>query len=688
MTDEQKLAKAASSPLAKSLSATVSLLSMLRDSAGELMDPVKRVCYPPLATAHHHAQKHALRISDPIHRVCYEPLKGHWERKYKARYPKHANKLLIIDILLVVIIAALIVAWAFSPAFLPKADPNVLTVTVHAPIASESGSSSSVAIDYENLSTTEALPCTVLIIEVPPSFVDAGIALTGDAAAETADPSCQPTDIAPDSVAVPLPPLAPGAVRSATLSGVPYGPIGSVIDFPARISYWTIGGTEPVITPFRIRLPIVSTAVSADIAVPERILRGTVTAITLSYRNDSDRTLPDAAVRFTPPPDFVTTGTAPRAFSTGSWRLGDLAPDARGTIVVYGYLRSLRDRVASASFETDLLMEASGEVPVVVSTLRVNADTLSTGLTLTQDLGGVTEAKFLRPGDEVTVRLTVRNDGDRIFTGGSLRFLYTDALFDAETNYGTAPVTDFEVPRLARIAPGDTVTVTNVLHVRERITPSLMESLGGDNAAASFSAVLLADALPSDAEGAVAGESVVIDTPPLDIPVVTALHLQAAGIYFTKDGDQIGRGPLPPTVGATTRYRIVVRIDNAQTPVEDATFEAFLAEGVEWTGKFSVSHGEAVDYFPTTRRITWKIPTIDAFTEEHASSPGASFEVALTPTADQADTIPELLTDLSVTGKDAATGVRVTVRAGDITTRLPFDFDDARSKIAPETVEE
>jgi hypothetical protein len=681
LTDEQKLAAAASSPMAKGLSGMVTLLSQLRDAAGELMDPVKRVCYPPLATAHRHAQKQALRISDPIHRVCYEPLRGHWERKYKERYPKHANSIFILDLILAVIISALVVAIVFSPEFLPTADPNVLTVHVHAPSSSTSGNLTSIAIEVANLSTKEALPCTILTIDAPPSFADAGVTLSGDGPAVVADPSCQPTDVAPGSVAVPLPALGVGMARTATVSGVPYAPTGSVVEIPARLSYWTTGKTEPVIVPFHISLPVSSTAAGMDIAVPERILRGAVTAITLSYHNDSSRTVPDAAVRFAPPADFVTTGSAPRAASAGTWRLGDLVPDARGTIVVYGYLRSARERASAAAFEANLLMNASGETPIVTSAMRVNADTLSTGLTLTQNLGGVTAADFLRPGDDITVRLTVRNDGDRIFANGSLRFLFTDALFDPETDYGTAPVTGFDVPGLKHIAPGDTVTVTTSLHVREKITPTLMENLGTDTALASFSAVLLAETLPTDASGTTVGENVVIDTPPVDVPIATALHLQAAGIYFTKDGDQIGRGPLPPTVGATTRYRIVVRIDNAQTPVEDATFEAFLAEGVEWTGKFSITHGEAVDYFPSTRRITWKIPSVDAFTEEHSTSPGASFEVALTPTAKQAGTIPTLLTGLSVSGKDTATGTRITDRVGDITTRLPFDFDDTRSKV-------
>ncbi len=678
MTDEEKLRAAAASPMAKGMSAAIETLSLLRDKAGELMDPVKRVCYPPLASMHKHAHKHAVLVSDPIHKICYEPLKGHWERKYKAKYPKHAHKLVAIDLVLAVVIAALIVAGVYSPYFLPSANPNVLTVTVHAPVASVSGESSVATIDYTNFSTTVALPCTILTVDLPPSMAHAGISLHGGALSETELRSCVPPAVAATSIAVPLPPLMPGAKRGATLTGVPYGPIGSVVEIPASISYWTEGSTEPVVTPFHIRLPIGSSAVGVDISVPETILRGATTAVTLSYANTSNRAVPDAAVRFTPPADFVTTGSAPRATSSGLWRLGDLASDARGTIVVYGYLRATPGQASSTSFAADLVANASARTAVTASTTRVNANSLSSGLTLTQDLGSA-ETRFLRPGDTVTVHLNARNDGDRTFTNGVIQLSVTDSLFVMDGD--ATPIltwTAEDTPSLASIAPGDTISVTTTLTVRREITPSVMDALGTETASAAFSALLTA--VHEEAAG---GEQVVIDTPTVDVPVATELRLQAAGIYYTRSGDQIGRGPLPPTVNETTRYRIVLQLDNAQHVIEDAVVEAFLAPGTEWTGRFSVTQGEALDYFPSTRRVTWKIPAVSAFTQERASSPGASFELAFTPTDTDIGTLPALLTGISVTGTDVATGTRVTHHIGDVTTRLPFDYDDARSVVVP-----
>jgi hypothetical protein len=669
MTDEQKLAVAASSPLAKTLSAAVAALGALRDKAGELMDPVKKVCYPPLAAAHHHAHKQAVRVSDPIHKICYEPLKGHWERKYRSKYPKHANTLLVLDVVLVVIIAALVVAGGFSPYFLPDETPDVLAVDVTMPETVTSGVPASFDISYENLSK-QALPCAVLTVHPTADLVDAGVQLAGGVAGEEADPSCGGTAVPPTAIGIPLPALAAGSLRHATLTGVPYAPAGSIIQVPATISYWETGSTQPTVVPFHVRIPVAAAASGVEVSVPERILRGSPVALTVSYHNDGSLVMPDAAVRFAPPTDFVTTGASPRATAPGVWSIGDLPAGARGTIVIHGYLRSVRERATSASFGAELAVNAGTQAPAVAAATRVNADSLSSGLTLTQEIDGADAARFLRPGDTVTVRLTARNEGETTFTDGELRFFHTEGLLAADEGRVTAWTAD-TLPALAKIAPGDTVVAETSVTVRS-VTPSLVDALGGDTVAT------LSSALSARADA----ETVLIDTPPTDVPIATALRLQAAGIYFTKDGDQLGRGPLPPTVGEETRYRIVVQIDNLQHPVKDATFEAFLAEGVEWTGRFSITHGEAVDHFPSTRRVTWKMPEIGAFTEESGGSPGASFEVSLTPTEDMAETIPVLLTGLTVTGTDAVTGARVAARMGDITTRLPFDYDDTRSVVA------
>jgi hypothetical protein len=156
------------------------------------------------------------------------------------------------------------------------------------------------------------------------------------------------------------------------------------------------------------------------------------------------------------------------------------------------------------------------------------------------------------------------------------------------------------------------------------------------------------------------------------IPISSLLEVKAAAFYYTKDGEQLGVGPLPPKVGERTKYRVVAYITNTTNDVEDAWFEAYLPPNVEWTGRYSVTAGESMDYFPSTGRVRWKVGTINAHTDVSARI-GASFEVALTPTEADAGASPLLVGKIVVTGVDSGTGAKIEAISRDITTALEFD---------------
>ena len=100
--------------------------------------------------------------------------------------------------------------------------------------------------------------------------------------------------------------------------------------------------------------------------------------------------------------------------------------------------------------------------------------------------------------------------------------------------------------------------------------------------------------------------------------------------YYTTDGDQLGRGPLPPQVGKTTKYWVFVKILNTTNALNTAVFNTSLPEGVEFTGKQSTSIGSQLDYNAASRAITWKYDTLPA-----NSQTGLYFEVAVTPKSGQ-----------------------------------------------------
>ncbi len=120
--------------------------------------------------------------------------------------------------------------------------------------------------------------------------------------------------------------------------------------------------------------------------------------------------------------------------------------------------------------------------------------------------------------------------------------------------------------------------------------------------------------------------------------------------YYTAEGDQLGRGPLPPQVGKTTKYWIFIKINNTTNAISDATFSASLPGGIELTGKQSTSIGPQLNYNSVARAISWKYNSLPA-----NSQTGLYFEVAVTPSASQIDQNILLTNDLQFSATDEFT---------------------------------
>ena len=156
-------------------------------------------------------------------------------------------------------------------------------------------------------------------------------------------------------------------------------------------------------------------------------------------------------------------------------------------------------------------------------------------------------------------------------------------------------------------------------------------------------------------------------TPALTIG--TSLTLEGQVRYYTSEGDQVGRGPLPPTVGKETSYWVIASIKNGGNTLRSPTFTATLLPHTSMGPLVSATEGETPIYSPTTRTVTWKGRSLP---------PNAvvdiAFEVMLTPTPGMIGTSPPLIEILRATGIDEATGksLESTVRTN-LGISLPLD---------------
>jgi len=150
----------------------------------------------------------------------------------------------------------------------------------------------------------------------------------------------------------------------------------------------------------------------------------------------------------------------------------------------------------------------------------------------------------------------------------------------------------------------------------------------------------------------------------LTLPIATEISMTATARYYTSEGDQLGRGPLPPVVGETTRYWIFVQFTNSINPIEDVTFRAELSPGTTYSGNQSVTIGRPISAAGNT--LTWSQTDIPAQTQT-----GLYFGVEVTPGAGSVGQNLNLVKNIFLTTTDAITGEKITVSKGVVTNVLP-----------------
>ncbi|TAK04906.1 hypothetical protein EPO33_02815 [Patescibacteria group bacterium] len=134
--------------------------------------------------------------------------------------------------------------------------------------------------------------------------------------------------------------------------------------------------------------------------------------------------------------------------------------------------------------------------------------------------------------------------------------------------------------------------------------------------------------------------------------------------YYTEEGEQLGRGPLPPRVDEKTEYWVVVRAEPGLI-MQDTELRVDLGGNVTYAGKFSAS----VSGVPRQvgNALVWRPDVI-------AGDGAFTFAAALAfrPTTDQIDAEAVIVRSVRLSGQDAE-GAPTEATTGYLATDVPAD---------------
>lgn len=560
---------------------------------------------------------------------------GVYRNKYHLKY-RNAKKLFVFDIALllsiVVIGAAGIFWWTYDPTI---SDLVIVSITPSKDKI-KSGEQADFTITYENASDVALLE-PQLKITPPSGFI-----------------------IANEQTVITLDTLGPKSKGETTISGRFFGTPETAYPFDAELSYRQ--ETRTVREMSRAHLLVIprDSVLTTELKTPAKIFREGSAPITITLKNTGGTDLAGISL-----PTTVGQDLSIRFASDTERTIPQLAPQESKTI-------ETTLRASLSSLQKTVMLNFTPEITVnnsvfpqtkITKTLEV----LTPQLTL--EMAWKDETRTASPGDVVPLNITMTNNGEINFADLKLVVPVSDGMMNgvklAQLNNGVLSKGIVTINAADRLAQGAQHTLTLRVPIAKSISTGTDVSLiVTPFVQAAIAEVTTMSFTPTPRE--VWGFTKSASSPPLKIG--TSLTMEANTRYYTEEGDQIGRGPLPPRVGEHTKYWALITISNTTSKVENVRFSATLPSYVSWSGKTSVLNGPDIEFNPDTRRVSWSGVTL----APHERN-GVYFEVGLTPTEEQRGTTPLLVTDIKLNGTDTFIEKELLVRANNLDARLKGD---------------
>ncbi len=264
--------------------------------------------------------------------------------------------------------------------------------------------------------------------------------------------------------------------------------------------------------------------------------------------------------------------------------------------------------------------------------------------------------------DTIPLRVYWNNSGDREVAEPRLRFVFTPGVVDlsatARENKLTISGNELIADKKTRTSFFDGSPGASDEFV---INLKLLPFFKTDGQKTLEIKVVAEAVLPENVEQKITTES----SEKISINLATQINWHIKPVYYTDEGDQLGRGPLPPVVGEETKYWVFVEINNGLNPIENNYFKAELGDGIKFTGKESVTIGSKFTYNNDSNSVSWSHPSVPA-----NSSVGLYFEVVVTPNASQAGKNIILIKNAEYRAKDSAVNKEINLKYGQINNTL------------------
>lgn len=154
------------------------------------------------------------------------------------------------------------------------------------------------------------------------------------------------------------------------------------------------------------------------------------------------------------------------------------------------------------------------------------------------------------------------------------------------------------------------------------------------------------------------------------VKVVTDVGFLAKALHYSGPIDN--DGTIPPKVNQVTQYTIGWSLSNTSNSASSVKVKGTLPAWVNFAGVFTPG-SEDVSYDEDTRQIVWNVGTLSEGTGILSDKKEVYFQVNLTPSLSQVGKSPVLIKEVSLSGEDDFTGVKIGATKSSLDTKITSD---------------
>ncbi|HVV15250.1 MAG TPA: hypothetical protein VHD55_02550 [Candidatus Paceibacterota bacterium] len=452
-----------------------------------------------------------------------------------------------------------------------------------------------------------------------------------------------------------------------TASALLYGQEGAQQKLVARLEYNLSGSNAVFEKSAETSFTIGSAPVSLTVDAPERVIAGDQFAMDITVRSNAAAPVNNVTVEAQYPFGYSVAAATPSAAAGGSlWRLGTLAPGASKKIHITGAItasdgddRVFKFLIGSNADQTDVHVR----VPFLTlpQTISVERPFISGSVSVEGKTG---QSISVAAGKTLRGTVEWENNLDDSISDLELSLSFSGPALDKssvnaqngfyQSGNSTIIWTKDRSGELESVAPG----ATGSYQFSFGTLPP-----GSSGTLITNPTVTLNLTVRAVRQGSSGSPETITSAATAKVTLASQLSIGAESSH--SGGPFQNGGPVPPRAETPTSYTITWTVKNSANAVANAVASAVLPPYVTFV---TAQSGSGITYDSGSRTVRWNLGDVKAGVGYTTAARQAAFQVTLTPSASQVDSVPALTGPASITGQDRFAQVTVEGQAESVST--------------------